>query len=285
MKRVYTTLFDSTYLARGLVMIESLLRHSQYRLAQPEIHVLCMDKECYEKLSRLDTASAYPLEIYEIGEEELELQRDRTWQEFCWMMASVFTHTVMTGGRHPAITYLDADLMFFSDPEQIHDEIDERSIAIVPHGFHPQDEPNYIANGIYNVSWVSFAGPIGLSCLTRWKDQCIEWCYYRNEDGKFGDQKYLDAWPELYGKDLAVLDVARSGVAPWNLRNYPSLVRPYNFSDLIFYHYSGFKERPGQNRQYTLAGPGWRINDDIKQQIYQPYIRAYERAKRIIKAL
>ena len=32
----------------------------------------------------------------------------------------------------------------------------------------------------------------GLKALKWWRDRCLEWCYARIEDGKFGDQFYIE---------------------------------------------------------------------------------------------
>ena len=59
----------------------------------------------------------------------------------------------------------------------------------------------------------------GLKVLNWWRDCCLEWCYNRHEDGKFGDQKYLDDWTTRF-KNIHVLRNLGGGLAPWNVQQY-----------------------------------------------------------------
>ena len=139
------------------------------------------------------------------------------------------------------ITYLDADLMFFSDPEPFFEELGDDSVLITPHRFSPE-LAHHAINGIYNVQFLTFRrDERGLEALNWWHDRCIEWCYHRFEDGKLGDQKYLDDWPERF-EGVHVL--AAQGRRARALEHHPvrSCARTARGSTstrnrLIFFHY------------------------------------------------
>lgn len=44
-------------------------------------------------------------------------------------------------------------------------------------------------------------------------------CVMQLENGKFGDQKYLDDWTARF-KDVHVLQHLGGGIAPWNVQQY-----------------------------------------------------------------
>ena len=49
----------------------------------------------------------------------------------------------------------------------------------------------------------------------------MEWCFNRFEEGKFGDQKYLDKWPELFDDKVHILSNKELLLAPWNATRFP----------------------------------------------------------------
>jgi hypothetical protein len=143
------------------------------------------------------------------------------------------------------LTYVDADLLFYSDVQPLFDEIGDASIAIIEHRFTPRLQDREV-NGRFCVEWDSFRrDEQGLACLSRWREQCIEWCYYRLEDGKMGDQKYLDEWPSRYSQ-CHILMHPGAGIAPWNYAQYTFGWNEQGQitvegSPLIFYHFHQFQ--------------------------------------------
>jgi len=179
---------------------------------------MAMDDKTFQILteSKLPGLWVYHLDGFEREMSLAAARRQRTWQEYCWTCASNLLR-YLVNSSFDYMTYLDADIMFFSDPESVFLEMDGRSIAITPHRFSTKRQ-YLLRNGMFNVAWVSVKNDeIGRSCAERWADQCREWCYYRNEDGKFGDQKYLDEWPRLYGNQLHIIENIGVNLAPWNM--------------------------------------------------------------------
>jgi len=241
--RYFCTLFDSGYLIKGLAMIRSLERFCPGM----QIHVLCMDEQTKIILEDLKMPFVHCVSLAEVETEALlKAKADRGVAEYCWTLSSGFTWHVMA--NNPAIdllTYVDADLLFYSDVSPLFDEIGDASIAIIEHRFTPRLKDREV-NGRFCVEWDTFRRDVqGMACLTRWRDQCLDWCYYRLEDGKMGDQKYLDEWPDLY-PSCHILMHPGAGIAPWNYAQY-KFDKDANGNitvdgfPLIFYHFHQFQ--------------------------------------------
>jgi hypothetical protein len=181
------------------------------------------------------------------------------------------------------ITFLDADLAFFSDPGPLFDELGDASIMIVPHRHADRWLELDGEIGPYNSGTFTIRPDTnGLSALRWWRERCLEWCYKRIEDGKFGEQKYLEEFPERFD-GVHVLQHPGAGVGPWNSERYTLERRDgcllVDGLPVIFYHYQsvqlirgmttlrrlGFRSRTFRlvrgdlSLTWTLA-PWWRLD-------------------------
>lgn len=241
--RYFCTLFDSNYLLKGLAMIRSLARHC----SSMRIYVLCMDDQAKYILERLDMPFVRCISLADVEDEALlKAKASRGVAEYCWTLSSNFTWYVMQRFQEiDMLTYVDADLLFYSDVQPLFDEIGDNSIAIIEHRFTPRMRDREV-NGRFCVEWDSFRrDEQGLACLSRWREQCLDWCYYRLEDGKMGDQKYLDEWPARYSSCHILLHPG-AGIAPWNYAQYrfgKDAVGNVTVegAPLIFYHFHQFQ--------------------------------------------
>lgn len=265
--RNYATLFDSKYLPQGVALYESLSKHSSEPFT---LWILALERPALQTLQALNLPHVEVVcgETFEWEMGLTPIRNSRTQQEWCWTLASQWCEYLMRRAL-PEVTYLDADMMFFSDPAVIFQEIGDKSIAIIPHRFPEHDRRRLEPNGKYNVCWNTFRNTrSGQMCLSRWAQQCRDWCYYRNEGGKFGDQAYLDEWEYLYD-DLHIIQNIGAGLAPWNLSSYQS-------EPIVFFHYHEYIHDE-RLTNYPLR------QSDIDQ-IYTPYIQEIRAAQARIEA-
>lgn len=257
-------LWDHNYRDRGQALINSLVRHygDDFRL-----WVLTFEEGEFLRLAKQRNVVT-PVYMKYINDERPRL--NRTHQEYLWTCAPYFTHYVMEIYRLDNLTYIDADCYLFRSLDPLFEEIGDADIAITSHRFTPSLREKLIGAGEYNVGFVYFSRG-GMKCLKEWRDQCLEWCYNRIEDGKYGDQGYLNSWPDKYG--VHVIRHVGANLAPWNQLQYG--YRRLNIlhsedgidvkiSPVLFYHFHGL----GRN--------DYEIHPAVAEHIYKPYIKELE---------
>jgi hypothetical protein len=279
----YCTLFDRNYLVKGLVMLRTLLQNSK----QAHVFVLCMDAQTKEVLAKINIPNLTLLSLNDVEDEDLlRIKPGRSIAEYCWTLsASLCWHVMDCYKFVNRITYLDADLMFYSSVDPLFAEIGSKSIAIIEHRFSERFL-HLEAYGKFNVEWVTFVrDDAGLTCLKKWRDQCIEWCFARLEEGRMGDQKYLDYWPSDFPESVHVIQNPGAGVAPWNFSNYSyahkSGIQLVNQVPLIFYHFHQFQMLSAGMFDYMsdTYSRGHQIPKDIYKAYEKEVIANYELVK------
>jgi hypothetical protein len=244
MPKYFCTLFDKNYLFKGVAMLQSLFQYCP----DADVHLLCMDEITEDVIESLGFDKVTCIRLVDFETDALlAAKKTRSIAEYCWTLSPCLPSYVLE--QRPDIdfiTYLDADLLFYSPLEPLFEEIGHASISIIEHRFTARLQHLEI-NGRFCVEWVSFRrDETGLECLHRWRDQCIEWCFYRLEPGRMGDQKYLDEWPEKYKDRLHILKHEGAGIAPWNYAQYQFDQNvdgniTVNGALLIFYHFHQFQ--------------------------------------------
>ena len=131
----------------------------------------------------------------------------------------------------------------------------------------------------------------GMAVLEWWRNACIEWCYGRVEDGKFGDQKYVDEFQTRYS-GVHELNHLGGGIAPWNIQQYTFSLKDEKISgkeivsgkefDLVFFHFHGLKFY--ENNIVGLTGELYEIRKEIQSMFYFPYIALLNESKKNILA-
>jgi hypothetical protein len=273
----FCTLFDSNYMTRGLTMYHSLEKVcSQFRL-----YVFAFDDRTYEFLvkNQADWPHLTVISLKELEDKELlRIKPLRTAAEYCWTCTP---STLLYCIRHFNLshcTYIDADMYFYSDPKVLIGEMGDKSVLISEHRYTKAYDQSWYS-GVYCVQFMVFKNtPGGLMVLNWWRDRCIEWCYGRLEEGKFGDQKYLDDWTTRF-ESVHVLQHLGGGVAPWNVQQYrfdDQLLLTENKTGrsypLVFFHYHGLKFYA--NKMVSFCGTLYELNHEVKNKLYFPYVQS-----------
>lgn len=279
----YCTYFDQNFLPRALALHASLLRHAGDFL----LEVLCLDDRTHELLRRLQLPRVRLLRLAELEQADPALQAaraGRSWVEYVWTLTSPLILHVLERGDAARVTYLDADLYFYSSPQPVFEEFGDASVMLIPHRFHRIVERATRLNGIFNVGMMTFRrDEHGLQALRWWREQCLAACHADHRDGKFGDQKYLDDWPTRFS-GVKIIAHPGANVAPWNVGQYRVVSQEGRVTidgvPLIFFHFHKLDILGG--RWFRI---GMRVSRAHRQAIYPSYLQALAEAYAAVRAV
>lgn len=268
---IYCTYFDKGFLLKGLALHTSLIRHNP----EANLWILAFDKYTEKILKKMKLKGVTVISLSDFEDKELlAVKPTRHAVEYYWTCTPSWVRYVMKENslaKH--IVYLDGDIYFFSDPDKGTSEIGNKSLLTVEHRFPAGRKGMEVVAGRFNLAFNVFKNnSTGKKCLERWRQQCLDWCYWKPEGDRLGDQKYLNEWPRLYGKDLIVSKNLGIDAAPWNISQYEISAKGkdvyINNDRLICYHF----------HQFQILGPnhygrvlGYTLPKAAVDLIYKPY--------------
>lgn len=294
MTTVLCTLYNSLYLDKGLVLYDSLCACAK----DFKLYVLCMDEKCYEVLNDLNHPNHIPirLEDFERGDNELlEAKKNRSFGEYCWTCTPSVIYYVINKYKECNCTYIDADMFFYQDPKILIDSMlnEEKSVLIVPHRFTEVNK-EMERNGLYCVEFNTFMNtPSSMEVLRSWRDDCIACCTSVYDGVHFGDQKYLDEWPDKYDC-VKVCSHFGAGIAPWNIQSYTIYSHIGNniklkvksskeIVDLIFYHFHNVEYVDDKLVKINVYSKKYNVQYILVKILYKDYLSKIEDKKTFLQ--
>jgi 2-polyprenyl-3-methyl-5-hydroxy-6-metoxy-1,4-benzoquinol methylase len=238
-----------------------------------------MDEETNTFLKSASLKNIIVIDSCTFQTEDLKkVKEERGRAEYCWTCTPFLIKYCLDTYSLKDCTYLDADIFFFNDPEILFAELDEKySVAITRHNYSPEHDQTEVS-GIYCVQFVWFQDSSnGREALDWWCSACLESCELKPEEGKCGDQKYLDDWTERF-QGVHVFENPGGGVAPWNIQHFNFrndgtlfIVQDGKEWPVIFFHYHGLRFVGGTHVRFS--GSRYQIDKFSKETFYTPYIK------------
>jgi hypothetical protein len=236
----FVTLFDRNFLPMGLALYNSLINHGK----PFHLWVLCMDDLVGKQLNRISLpyVTLIPLQSVETRE-LLQVKPGRSRAEYCWTLTPFTFQAIFDRDASvERVTYVDADLFFFASPQILLRELDAsgKHVLITEHAYAPEYIDFFVPSGRFCVQFLTFRRSTEAATVMHWwQDKCLEWCFAQDEEGRYGDQKYLDVWPELFAREVHVVRQTEKTLAPWNVRHFAQTSR--GRLEPVFYHFHEFR--------------------------------------------
>ena len=285
----FITLFNQSYLAKGLALCQSLEKVcDDFRL-----FLFALDDVTVKVVRKIAFRHVTVITLQQLEEYCPSLLKDkpnRNVAEYCWTCKGPSMQYCLDKFGLDSICYIDSDLFFFNSPSLLFSESPSSDVLLTLHNFY-----NIVnlgeSNGFHCAQYMAFKNnDNGRRILDWWTDLCLDWCYARHEKGRFGDQKYLDSFADHWE---GIHDIEQGGCCgPWNIQRYRVMKEGGNVmlmendvkSPLVFYHFHFLR-----NKRYALFeelnyGP-YIYSRTLRKIVYEPYIEELMEAEKRVRQL
>jgi hypothetical protein len=256
----FVTIFDFNFLPQGLSLYQSLENNTNDFI----LWIVCIDQETMNFLTFYNKPYIKLILLKNLETDELRSVKSmRKKVEYYWTLTPFCPFWIFQADSMiDRVTYLDADMFFFKDPKIVIDKFEAsgKSVLLTDHSYDIEYDLSAYS-GKYCVQFITFNRKNGLDVLHWWQNQCVNWCFARFEDNKFGDQKYIEKFEELFPDQIYVAPEDDLFMAPWNARRFHKI-------DPVAFHFHGL--RLMKNKKINLYKEYY-IPDIIFNKIYIPY--------------
>jgi hypothetical protein len=242
-----------------------------------------MDDLSYDIIRRLDLQDVIPIQIEELPKPEINVAKAQmSHGQFCWTCQPIVCEFILNRFNVDMITYLEADSMFFADPEILFEELGDQSVSIVPHHYSPGYDQTSIS-GVYCVQFNAFRNDSSArEVLHYWKSKCFE--YSKDALLFYPGQLCINEWPSLF-KSVKVIDNPGAGVAVWNIQHRTLSIRnniPFvDETPIVFYHYHQFRFYSNEFLDLSL----YPLAKSAFNTVYISYIKNILKAKALVQSI
>ena len=211
----YCTYFDKNFLVQGLACIHTLNKYNRNSF----FYVLALDKETQLKLENLNLSFIKVIRLNLLFDKFpilVQEKKKRNLNEFFFLLTPFFIYFLLKLQNIKHITYVDADLIFFSKIKKIQSLFKKKDILASYHDYNQ----NYVTTGKYNVGYLVFRNNKRvLSQLNIWMKQCI---ISTTVDGTYsniicGDQKYIELWEKNKKLKFSGIKLKNFNIGAWNI--------------------------------------------------------------------
>ncbi len=273
----YCTYFDKNFIPQGLALYNSLIETCGDTFV---LYILSLDSITASILESMRLKNVVLLkeeDLHKFDNRLIKAKNNRSKIEYYYCFtANLLRYIIHNYKNINSLAYIDADMFFFKNYDNLLLKYKECDILLVPHNI-----PD-LSNGRFNVCYNHFKiNENGIAAINWWAEKTLESTELGN--GIWGDQKYLDEFPILF-KNVGIIKEKEFASAPWNImqcklskKNGIILI---DEEPLICYHFARLLV---VNKHFFLPIKRTYISKDVLNFIYLPYLFSLKKTFTSIK--